>query len=279
MRWVISAALAVLTLAPPAFAADLGILPGPQPVAPGGSLPVGPATFTRWSGFYVGGQIGYGDANADFSAATQAPFAYALRETAVEQEFNPSQWPVLGSASSGGAMYGGFVGYNTQWQDLIVGVEANFNYAPLTVLAPFSGLGRITPMDGAGNTYNVNITSGGGSLTNIEYSSLRGRAGWVLGNFLPYGFAGFALGLANYSITVNPPSQVVQNPSGAIIPLNFTVGRDSALLYGFDVGGGLDVALTPNVFVRGELEYVQFAPIAGIVAGIASARVGAGFKF
>jgi len=195
----------------------------------------------------------------------------------VEQEFSPSQWPVLGTAYSGAPIFGGFVGYNTQWQDLIVGVEANFNYAPVNVVAPFSGLGRITPADSSGNTYSVNITSGGGSLTNLEYTSLRGRGGWVLGNFLPYGFAGFALGLANYSVTAN--GWVVQQPSGAIIPLSFTVGKDSAVLYGFDVGGGLDWAITQNIFLRGELEYVQFAPIAGIVAGIASARVGAGFKF
>ena len=55
--------------------------------------------------------------------------------------------------------------------------------------------------------------------------------------------------------------------------------RIGALLYGFSVGGGLDWALTPNIFLRGEFEYVQFAPIANIVASIISTRVGAGFKF
>ncbi len=273
-------ALGLMGLISPAFAADyeLPILGGSQPVAPIAPVTtVGPATFTRWSGFYVGGHIGYSDTGADFSAATQAPWANALRETAVEQEFSPSQWPVLGTGYSGAPIFGGFVGYNTQWQDLILGIEANFNYAPVNVTAPFSGLARITPADSGNNTYSVNITSGSGSLTNLEYNSLRGRAGWVLGNFLPYGFAGFALGLANYSVTAN--GQVVQQPSGAIIPLSFTVGKDSALLYGFDVGGGLDWAITQNIFLRGEFEYVQFAPIAGIVAGIASARVGAGFKF
>jgi opacity protein-like surface antigen len=50
-------------------------------------------------------------------------------------------------------------------------------------------------------------------------------------------------------------------------------------MYGFSVGGGLDWALTQNIFLRGEFEYVQFAPIASIMASILSARVGAGFKF
>ena len=59
MRRVICA-LTVLALASPAFAADLDldILRGSQPV--------GPATFTRWSGFYLGGQLSYSDANVDF---------------------------------------------------------------------------------------------------------------------------------------------------------------------------------------------------------------------
>jgi len=51
------------------------------------------------------------------------------------------------------------------------------------------------------------------------------------------------------------------------------------LLYGFAVGGGMDVALTPNIFVRGEYEYTRFAPIANVLLTVTSARFGAGFKF
>jgi opacity protein-like surface antigen len=51
------------------------------------------------------------------------------------------------------------------------------------------------------------------------------------------------------------------------------------LLYGFSVGGGFDMAVTQNIFLRGEYEFVQFAEIANITAKISSARVGAGFKF
>ncbi len=61
MRWVICAVF-VLALAPSAFADDLDILRGSQTV--------GPATFTRWSGFYAGGHFTYSSANADFSKAT-----------------------------------------------------------------------------------------------------------------------------------------------------------------------------------------------------------------
>ena len=48
---------------------------------------------------------------------------------------------------------------------------------------------------------------------------------------------------------------------------------------GLHVGAGLDWALTPNIFARGEFEFVQFAPITNIAVSVASGRVGAGFKF
>ena len=75
MRWVVCVAL-LLALVPRAFAGDYDILRGAQPV--------GPATFTRWSGFYAGGQYGWSDANADFSNATSGPVAFALRITTLE---------------------------------------------------------------------------------------------------------------------------------------------------------------------------------------------------
>jgi outer membrane immunogenic protein len=62
-------------------------------------------------------------------------------------------------------------------------------------------------------------------------------------------------------------------------PIASSAGQSNALLWGFSVGGGLDWALTQNVFLRGEFEFIQFAPIAGINVPIVNARAGAGFKF
>jgi outer membrane immunogenic protein len=54
-----------------------------------------------------------------------------------------------------------------------------------------------------------------------------------------------------------------------------SAGQNNALLWGYTVGAGLDWALTPNIFVRGEFEFVQFAPITNIAVSVASGRVGA----
>src|SRR5580658_3735588 len=104
MRWVICAVI-VLALTPTAFAQDADdILRGTDTV--------GPAPFTKWSGFYFGGEAGYSSASADFTKAIQPLVAASLAETALEAEVQPSSWPVLGSGSSHATGFGGFVGYN-----------------------------------------------------------------------------------------------------------------------------------------------------------------------
>jgi len=277
MRWVICA-LVVLVLAPSASADEFNMLSG--------SPSVGSANTMGWRGFYVGGQVSYSDAGADFSNSTQAPIAYALRETTLESEFAPSDWPVLGSANHGAAGFGGFVGYNTQFEKLVLGVEANYDQASLSLVAPNSPISRITPADSSGDSYLVNIT-GSGSVTDLDFGTLRARAGWALGNFLPYGFAGFALGHANVNIAATVQGQ--QNPAPICSPSNTppcttfaftaTAGKDSEWLYGVTAGAGLDIALTHNIFLRAEYEYVQFAPVASVIVDINTVRAGAGIKF
>lgn len=271
MRWVICAAV-LLVLAPRAFAGDYDILRGSQSV--------GPATFPRWSGFYFGGQAGFADVDADFSNATTSPIAYVLRNTALEAASQPSQFPVLGAADHTAIGYGGFAGYNTQWQDLVLGVEANFTHTSISLNAPSSPIGRGAVSDGTGNTYSI-ILAANGSLANVNYGSIRMRAGWVLGNFMPYGFAGFALGSANIHTTATIEGFCETGSSANCSDFTFSAasGRDTTLLYGFAIGGGVDVALTPNVFVRAEYEYDRFAPVFDIPIAIASGRLGAGFKF
>jgi opacity protein-like surface antigen len=97
------------------------------------------------------------------------------------------------------------------------------------------------------------------------------RAGWVLGNFMPYGFAGFASGSANMhtSASTRPARIKPSAPPAGIRPCS-TASRSAA---------ASDVALTPNFLVRAEYEYDRFVPIFSIPIAIGSVRLGAGFKF
>lgn len=293
----------VWMVATPAFAADMSALPwlspAPQSAAssdafgnPDGSLAMHSEAATSWRGFYLGGDFSYSDANGDFSKSTQAPIAYDLRELALENDFAPSNWPVLGTADHSTAGFGGFIGYNaeyfTSYAKIVFGVEANYDQASLSLFAPSSPIGLVTPADSLGDTYLVKIT-GSGTVTDLNYGTLRARAGWDLGNFLPYAFTGFALGHANVNIveTVsgeqNPPAigscSAAGSPPCTPFSFNGTAGRDGEWLYGFTVGAGLDVALTRNVFLRGEYEYVQFQPVAGTSLYVNTVRAGAGVRF
>jgi opacity protein-like surface antigen len=251
-----------------------------------------PADAMDWRGFYIGGQGGYSNANADFSSATQAPIAYSLRETTLENEQSPSTWPVLGSATHGAPGFGGFVGYNmpyvTQTVTVVLGIEANYDQASLGLTAPNTPISRITPADSQGQNYLVNIT-GSGAVSNLDFGTVRARAGWAFGNFMPYAFAGVALGHADVSVKAtvsgeqNPPSSGAclssSTPPCSAFSFTGTAGSGSTWLYGLTVGAGLEVALTRHIFVRAEYEYVQFQPVASTVININSVRAGAGIKF
>jgi outer membrane immunogenic protein len=263
--------LAVLGLASPACAQDYPFLRG--------SETVGPATFTRWSGFYAGGDFSYTSAIVDFSNATGPSVALSLQDTVVQQQFAPSQLQTLGKAGDSAFGYGGFLGYNTQWQDLITGVEATYTHTFLSVASSSSGIVSRNFTPPAGNVTNVAIGPSTGRLDLPDYGEVRGRAGYVVGDLLPYGFIGVVVGSGNYSVSTNVGLTCIGGAPCTGFPQTPGAGQSNALLYGLSIGGGLEWAVTPNVFLRGEFEFVQFADISSISISLFSARVGAGFKF
>jgi outer membrane immunogenic protein len=301
MRWVICA-LVVLGIAPPAFAQDFDILRGAQSV--------GPATFANWSGFYAGGQAAYGGGVGNFNNASNSLLAYALRETEIESVADVSAWPLIGNASGSSPSYGAFVGYNSQWQNIVLGAEIDYSHVNMVFTAPstpISGLTYFSQTLGGNqeNEYLINAT-GSAALHLTDYASLRARAGWIFDDkFLPYGFAGFVVARGSYSESAGIDGEIVTTQfNGVSTPqpvLNFcpfptnayiasvpqtcqTFGtQDSSggtsYMYGFDAGLGIDFAVTQNLFLRGEFEYVHIFPLHDITADIAQARVGVGYKF
>jgi outer membrane immunogenic protein len=200
----------------------------------------------------------------------------------VENEFSVSQWPTLGTANQSAPTYGGFLGYNIQWQDAVLGVEANFNRAGFTIQAPSTPIGPlITAPDSLGYTHSVTISSTG-SLTSMDFATLRARAGYVVGSFLPYGFVGMALGMANVSVASSlhdVQCNTSTPPACALYTYSNSFNQNSQMLYGFAGGGGVDWALTQNIFLRAEFEWGVFNAPSGILLTLATGRVGGGFKF
>jgi outer membrane immunogenic protein len=253
-----------------------------------GSSPFIPAApkYTRWAGFYAGGQIGQSSSEMNFAGATEPLVAHILRNTALEDQQRPSDWAVLGKANPSGRSYGLFAGYNVQFSDVIFGVDLHYNRSSFSANAPVTPIGRIVTVDGV--EYDVDI-SGSASMRITDYGAARLRAGWVVNNFLPYGTVGLAVGRADItrSATVSGTQTVVctavNDPPGCGVPLPFgnsiSESKNGHFLYGWSAGGGMDVMLMPNFFVRGEIEFIWFAKAQGIVSQIGTARVGAGWKF
>ena len=129
-------ALGLMGLVSPAFAADyeLPVLRGSDtpPLTP---HPIVQQTSTyHWGGVYGGVQGGYSSATANFGTAA-SEISYLLRNNpAILQDQQISQWPVLSSSSAyaNGASFGGFIGYNYEWEDVILGLELNYNHFSLS---------------------------------------------------------------------------------------------------------------------------------------------------
>jgi outer membrane immunogenic protein len=129
-------------------------------------------------------------------------------------------------------------------------------------------------------SHNVFI-AGQASNQLVDYATFRARAGYAMGQFLPYAFIGAAVGRFNYSSLVSL-TDTQTAPGGAIsvfTPPPVSTNRSGAIVGGFTTGLGVDVALLPNVFVRGEWEFNAFGQVNGIRSSMNTGRVALGLKF
>jgi outer membrane immunogenic protein len=252
---------------------DFPTLRGSNPYIPA------PPTFTRWTGFYVGAQAGYGSARMDFAGATEDLYAYLLRELLLESERHVSQWQVLGSAHPGSWSIGGFFGYNTQWDDVVLGFDVHYSGTNFSGTAPVNPLGRRTSTSN-GLIYDVQL--GGSATMKIhDWGAARFRAGWTVDNLLPYATIGLAFGRADITRTATVDGTETDPNTSSTVPFFFSSSetRKNTWIYGWAAGGGVDYLITPNIFVRAEYEYVNFTTVAGIKAAISTARVGGALRF
>lgn len=142
-----------------AFAADLP--PAPAPVLK--AVAYVPAF--SWTGLYLGGQVGYGWADAESSLSIPGSPDYATS-----------------SGSPNGVFGGGFVGYNYQFaSNLVVGIEADVNGGSL------DSTNSVT-------FYGVEIAEVSAKHELEWFGSVRARVGYAFDRFLPFVTAGYAFG-------------------------------------------------------------------------------------
>jgi outer membrane immunogenic protein len=233
----------------------------------------------NWEGFYIGGQGGYGSSDENF-AGSNANMLAALLDHNVIQEMQVSQWNLgLAKQSARSSGYGGFTGYNWQWDDVVIGLEGSYLHGT------FGGTNHATKALVSGSAlsdgffHSVAVDSSA-SISVSDMATLRARAAYAWGCFLPYLFGGVALGNADisHSVTVHDAvSRTISGPFTALATLNATDAVHNHLVYGYSAGLGVDVNVIGGLFMRAEWEYVRFT--SSVDTSVNTVRAGLGYRF
>jgi opacity protein-like surface antigen len=266
-----------------------------------GSLPGESTPSRNWDGWYAGGQVGYSSANMDFSQSLVGLTNFIYRDSVLEEP--TSQLSALGKANPQATGFGAFVGRNYQWDDLVFGVEANYQYINGLTGSSTSSIGplqysfppgQFTPQN---DTPTFAVTLKGNAAAQIKDAiTFRGRAGWATGNFLPYIFGGLAVGRMDISRTVSSTTtrrddisttsllgvtSIVIGPTLPVPSQSITDSqeRTNNFVVGWTGGLGMEYVLWNNIFLRGEWEYIKFISIENTTVTMNSLHAGIGYKF
>lgn len=185
-------ALSALSMAGVAHAADL---PRPMPTKAPAYIP---SVGYNWTGFYVGinGGGGWGDSQWSSGSGTSPSF------------------------NNTGALVGGTVGYNWQYNQFVFGVEGDIDWSNIRG----SGGGAACPVASC-------------ETRNNWLGTVRGRIGYAFDRFLPYVTGGLAVG-------------DIKADAG-------TAGSTSQTNAGWTVGAGLEVAITGPLTAKIEYLYTD----------------------
>ena len=204
----------------------------------------------NWTGFYVGGNVGYtwgrsdyglsypsnGAAPPDFSVAF--PTIQAAPAIAGTGRLNPD-----------GVIGGLQAGYNRQFGRFVAGIEVDVSASGLRK----TSILNTTFPAGLGNVFSgqpLNVTT---SIKNDWLATVRPRFGVAFDRTLAYVTGGVAVGGVSYFQSNNWLSN---------IPTNVTdVGAVSQTKWGWTVGAGLAHAFNDKWSVRGEYLYTDLGSV------------------
>jgi opacity protein-like surface antigen len=238
--------------------------------------------YSRWDGFYFGLTANESIGHATFGSGTADLVAFILRDTAIENDGHVSQWNTNAPSSARMHGFGGFLGYNVQsGSNLYLGLEGTYTKLSSNSITSADTEGR--SFTEANGTTVADVTVANSISVNLkDYATLRGRAGYSVGQFLPYAFIGAAVarGTLDRTVSVNGVERVNGVVTGQLNP-NPTIDGDHTNFQriGAAAGVGIEATILPNAFLRVEYEYALFSPVSGIKLNLQSARVGIGLKF
>jgi outer membrane immunogenic protein len=218
--------------------------------------PTPPVAVYSWTGFYLGGNVGYSWAKADtdFNAApTTVNIINNLPVTAVTiPGFVGSE-----SVKPAGAIGGGQIGYNWQFASpWIAGVEADIQASGEKARNIFSNPFSFTVPVSSGS----NLVAGA-AVTDHEakiswFGTMRGRVGYAWDRVMLYATGGLAYGEVQMGGTRTVAGTVTSLPVSATTSLGH-----SQVNAGWTVGAGVEAALVGNWTWKAEYLYVNLGSL------------------
>ena len=267
MQKTLGITVAALTLAASqaAIAADLGARPYGAPAPAYRAAPAMMAIY-NWSGFYLGGNVGYswGKAETDVSvpgftvlapATGVAPtFPVNIPGSAFSESLKPSGW-----------VGGGQIGWNSQFGNWVFGLEADLQASGQKDDRSRSDAFAFTDVTSTPTEFDVVGTSATSLEAKLKwFGTARGRLGYAWDSWLVYATGGLAYG--NFDLTgVNTVAgTIICSANCGVAPATTTFSNTTSLngsksKAGWTVGSGIEgAAFLPNWTWKAEYLYLNF---------------------
>lgn len=247
MKKLLLSSVALVGLTAVAMAADLPARRAPPPYV---AVPV----FT-WTGFYLGVNAGYGFSASDNNngagtinagpGSLTAPLDLYTGTVATTSAF--------GRRNNGdGFVGGGQIGYNYQFGNFVLGLEADAQYTDFGNNSQNNNLAVVTLTPGVVG-FDPAVNSGVASGLDF-YGTARARVGVAFDRALVYGTGGFAYGMGG-----NDNRNLLTAGGQVFVP----VTRRDDFRIGWAAGAGVEYAFTPSITGRIEGMYVSLERSAG----------------
>ena len=198
-----------------------------------------------WTGAYIGVHAGYGWGTSKTSV------------TPGDSWVGDPDWGNVNAASTNslkmsGVFGGAQIGYNQQFKNVLLGIEADFSYFGMNKSANSGTIACVPNPNCAGGTFSVNTEA------KVNWvSTIRPRLGWATDNTLLYVTGGLAIADVSYSQSINFISLNLDDLPNTTASGGANAGSVSNIQLGWALGVGGEYRLDQNWSLKAEYLHID----------------------